>query len=319
MTLYDFLFNHRVLLVRSKALFIVGVYVNIIQFKGHHSRLPHADAHLLPGDYALWQAWRMPSGNYIIQGLDERSIPQGSTYPIDAATFTQVLTPLLASVGRTTRADAPDLIYEWYTEIASLKGPALYTQPQGEYHFFDMPPLHPDTLAAIALAEEHAQCGYPSDAEGAPATEKAVAEEDIAKEEPAAGKEITPLFDTDTPAPQLCEVAQLLLTHDKEALAEKIHSLINMPAEATDSSYQATLTELGLTLRQNKYYDLAKLCHLRVLELTPNDERVLFNIARTEYKAGNIDSAKDYLTRCLAVAPNFNVAKNFLTFISTDT
>lgn len=76
------------------------------------------------------------------------------------------------------------------------------------------------------------------------------------------------------------------------------------------------LTELGLVLRQKKQYTLAKQCHLRALELTPLDERILFNIARTEYEAGNIKAAQDYLSRCLALAPDFNVAKNFLAFIS---
>ena len=101
-------------------------------------------------------------------------------------------------------------------------------------------------------------------------------------------------------------------------LEEHVARLIAIPAKADNTPYQAVLTELGLVLRQKKQYTLAKQCHLRALQLAPNDERILFNIARTEYESGNITDAQEYLERCLSVAPDFTVAKNFLNFISTD-
>lgn len=116
--------------------------------------------------------------------------------------------------------------------------------------------------------------------------------------------------------PQIDDFFKRLLDEAEHPLEEHISRLIAIPAQENNTTYQAVLTELGLVLRQKKQYTLAKQCHLRALELTPLDERILFNIARTEYEAGNIKAAQEYLSRCLALAPDFNVAKNFLAFIS---
>lgn len=384
--------------------------MNTIQFQGHHSRIPHADVTLLPdAEHTLWQAWRLPSGNYIIQALTDEKRPEGVTYLLQGDIFPQVLTPLLATISSTTKASAPNIITMWYNEVASLKGTDLYGPPIVEYDNFTMPPLHPETLIAIESAKAleegdtsltapcppsaydnekprirqlgsvapettltpHSGTAIPSVpgnetdqgsaistaqeftdsqivsqsvSQGAPqtapqATSTTVAEttkDDApskAKElqSPATGPQTTisgapyphameeaiqALASNELAPPQIDDFFKRLLEEAEHPLEEHIARLIAIPAQENNTAYQAVLTELGLVLRQKKQYTLAKQCHLRALELTPLDERILFNIARTEYEAGNIKAAQDYLSRCLALAPDFNVAKNFLAFIS---
>ena len=347
--------------------------MNTIQFQGHHSRIPHADFTLLPdAEHTLWQAWRLPSGNYVIQALTDEKRPEGATHLLQGDIFPQVLTPLLATISSTTKASAPNIITMWYNEVASLKGTDLYGPPIVEYDNFTMPPLHPETLIAIesakVLEEDSTSLTAPCppstyDAEkprirqlGSVAPKATVASQvasltvsqatpttvvETAKNDAiATAKEaqapttppqatisgapyphameeaIQALASNELAPPQIDDFFKRLLEEAEHPLEEHISRLIAIPAQENNTAYRAVLTELGLVLRQKKQYTLAKQCHLRALELNPLDERILFNIARTEYEAGNIKAAQDYLSRCLALAPDFNVAKNFLAFIS---
>ena len=75
-------------------------------------------------------------------------------------------------------------------------------------------------------------------------------------------------------------------------------------------------TEFGLALRRKQKFTLALDSHLRALELAPNDEHILFNVARAEYELRNTDKAQHYLDKALSVAPDFTIAKNFKSFLS---
>lgn len=373
--------------------------MNTIQFQGHHSRIPHADFTLLPDpEHTLWQAWRLPSGNYIIQALTDEKRPEGTTHLLQGDIFPQVLTPLLATISSTTKACAPNIITMWYNEVASLKGTDLYGPPIVEYDNFTMPPLHPETLIAIesakALEEDdtslttpcppsvydaekprirqpglvapqttdvahssnglspaannqtdqgsvengaqgHTDSPPPSQSPSGAVPETVKDDVSSKAKEPqvltaspqvaisgatyphAMEEAIQALASNELAPPQIDDFFNRLLEEAGHSLEEHITRLIAIPAQENNTAYQAVLTELGLVLRQKKQYTLAKQCHLRALELAPLDERILFNIARTEYEAGDIKAAQDYLSRCLALAPDFNVAKNFLAFIST--
>lgn len=363
-----------------------------IQFQGHHSRIAHADASLLPdAEHTLWQAWRLPSGNYIIQALTDDKRPCGVTHFLEGALFPRALTPLLARIGPNTWADSPSLIQTWYNEVAALKGSNLYGPPLVEYENFALPLLHPETLAAIERAKavddnelppgatatpihdteqphikpcfnpatppleamadtpvegprlsgksgksgKHGKSGDSGKSGKLAATEftknasetfnAPVGEETCAPDTPKGpdspsalpmAEAVQALLSSEFAPRQIEDFFWLLQNDNGPTLAEHVNRLIAIPATEGNTAYQAVLTELGLVLRQKKQYNLAKQCHLRALQLAPNDERILFNIARTEYESGNINAAKDYLNRCLAIAPDFNVAKNFLTFIS---
>ncbi|MDR2799760.1 MAG: tetratricopeptide repeat protein [Desulfovibrio sp.] len=81
------------------------------------------------------------------------------------------------------------------------------------------------------------------------------------------------------------------------------------------SKYKFMFTEFGMALRRKKKIKLALLCHMRALNFAPNDENVLFNVARTEYELGRIDKAEEKLNKALLVNPGFTAAANFLSFL----
>lgn len=98
-------------------------------------------------------------------------------------------------------------------------------------------------------------------------------------------------------------------------LEQQIHELIS--TEGPFSWKQKFLfSELGLSLRKRRKHHLALTAHKRALALDPEDENVLFNIARTEYELGNYAHARDNLEKALAITPGFTSAVTFLSFLN---
>jgi hypothetical protein len=74
-------------------------------------------------------------------------------------------------------------------------------------------------------------------------------------------------------------------------------------------------TDCGLALRKRNLFALAKQFHLKARELSPDDENVLFNLARVMYESGKIDKAREYLCMSIKLSPDFEEGKDFLAFI----
>lgn len=74
-------------------------------------------------------------------------------------------------------------------------------------------------------------------------------------------------------------------------------------------------SEFGLALRKEKLHALALQSHLRALELSPRDEHVLFNVARSLNELGRVAEAREHLRRALSIAPDFETARHFLQFL----
>lgn len=88
-----------------------------------------------------------------------------------------------------------------------------------------------------------------------------------------------------------------------------------MSGDALTWKQKFMFTDFGLALRRKRLPRLALACHKRALAFAPNDEHILFNVARMEYELDNIEAAKDHLYQALAVAPDFAVARSFLQFL----
>lgn len=70
--------------------------------------------------------------------------------------------------------------------------------------------------------------------------------------------------------------------------------------------------ELGIELRGLSLYAQAIEFYQKALDLAPDDENLLFNMARAALEGGNPDQAKGYLTRALAINSNFEAAKKLM-------
>lgn len=96
---------------------------------------------------------------------------------------------------------------------------------------------------------------------------------------------------------------------------ERAFSRLLQRGTGFSSQQKFMFSEFGLALRRKHRHKLAMACHLRALELAPFDEYVLFNVARSKFELRDVESARNYLARALAIAPDFATARKFLSFL----
>lgn len=70
--------------------------------------------------------------------------------------------------------------------------------------------------------------------------------------------------------------------------------------------------ELGIELRGLSLYDQAIEFYQKALSLAPDDENLMFNIARAAMEGGNQDRARAYLNQALTLNPGFEAARKLL-------
>ena len=70
----------------------------------------------------LWQAWQMPDGNVMLQGIDADEKPVGEVFLVDQAVFLANACIAVAG-GLRLDADAPDLLFHWYEQALAETAP----------------------------------------------------------------------------------------------------------------------------------------------------------------------------------------------------
>lgn len=74
-------------------------------------------------------------------------------------------------------------------------------------------------------------------------------------------------------------------------------------------------SEFGTALRRRHLYSLSFRYHERAKELAPDDEHIVFNMARAMFDSGKVDRARKYLQQAVAMARDFQAGIDFLEFI----
>jgi tetratricopeptide (TPR) repeat protein len=97
----------------------------------------------------------------------------------------------------------------------------------------------------------------------------------------------------------------------------------------SEKHYQAALSmtqdmahvfnRLGIAYRRQKKYDKALDLYQRARIRHPEDENLLFNMARTHYETDNLEAAATLLRQALDLAPGFEEAKKFLAWLERKT
>ena len=277
----------------------------------------------------LWFAWEMPDGKYKVQALnaahqpmaearfvtgkefadrftyeaDNFFAPDGYTHPnmqgVDASAMplpdlflgekSAAILPAPADPGALL-ADDPNLLANW---AKAERRPKLQGSDPVKMPF--------DRLIG--------EVGTVPDEGGdqPPAT----LEEAAAKESAGGGDEANQVRQLRS------RFVQALLLLRRGARTESLTLLEEMlqePYEPFDGGAQL-FSEFGLGLRRLGFTPLALAAHRKALKFAPEDERILFNIARSYHDLGLVIEARDYLEQSLAVAPGFTAARQFLTFL----
>lgn len=89
-----------------------------------------------------------------------------------------------------------------------------------------------------------------------------------------------------------------------------------MGADATGVDAQKlAINAFGISLRKKKDFETATAYYHKALELAPDDERLLFNLARVLFEQGNAAGCQQILEQALAVDPDFAEARKFLRYV----
>ena len=282
------------------------------EFLGEYTMKPDARRDLLPVQHGdgLWQAWRMQEGNIMIQALNEEKEAWGTLYLMEEQEFLQNFLPFQGPQGRRVRADAPDLLSMWYEQAKAdpfQRERNHHSSNQTEPRPADSPWLD----SFFNEEDHHAHGGSESAPTGAaPASRTVEPVVRVAKDaETLAGE-----HEMDMRA-SFAAVSEALQREEPQAL-DDLTRLISRPGAYTWKQ-KYMFTEFGLALRKLHRPAEALACHRRALSLSPKDEHVLFNVARSEYEMGNLPAAKAYLAESIAAAPDFDAARNFLDFLNS--
>jgi len=73
--------------------------------------------------------------------------------------------------------------------------------------------------------------------------------------------------------------------------------------------------ECGIQLRKQELYDEAANYYQRALSLSPNDENLLFNLARALFEKGDFENAREQIQKALAINPHFKEGRVLLSYI----
>jgi hypothetical protein len=290
-------------------------------------------------------AWRQENGINIVLPMGRGNTPHGSCYLVDDRDFTFLFSPVDSAITPDDfilrpplRSDAPDLLGMWYEQ--SLAGqPSAPVSPatgheNGSLFLSSLsgdetlltPAWHPDDIFHEPEDKAVPDTGYVSEPPVANQTapsESGPPEADDAASAPVA--KVSVEEEQEDPESRSARLEQrmrgkfefLLQAMDDNAdpqAEEEVARLLTL-GSSFGWKQKFMFTEFGLALRRKRKFTLALSSHLRALDLAPNDEHILFNVARAEYELRNPDNARYYLDKALSVAPDFTVAKNFQSFL----
>ena len=101
---------------------------------------------------------------------------------------------------------------------------------------------------------------------------------------------------------------------EKEKAKDILERLVKLDA-AFEEEHKHLFNEFGIGLRKQKMYEEAVDYYKRALELTKDDENLLFNVARAYFGLQKYDKCAEYLKKALEINPDFEEARQFLEYL----
>ena len=281
----------------------------------------------------LWFAWEMTDGNYKVQALNAAHQPMAEPRIITAKEFSARFTYETECFAAPEGCSHPSLqgmdaaaplsdLFLGAQDDSQAAPPAFQETPGG------LQANDPNLLLAWARTEPKIKA-QTADPVKIP-FDRLVGEVQTQEEGDASAVQ-SRIESSREPAPKNKEetqqvrqlrsrFVQALLLLRRGARAESLALLEEMLTRHYEpfAGGAQVFSEFGLGLRRLGFVHLALAAHKRALDFAPNDERILFNIARSYHDLDLLPEAKDYLEKALAVAPEFVAARQFLLFIDTD-
>lgn len=109
-------------------------------------------------------------------------------------------------------------------------------------------------------------------------------------------------------------LALIRLQSNRDLALESLGKLAESQANFR-KQHKFMFTDFGTALRRRHLYSLSFRFHERAKLLAPDDEHILFNMARALFDSGKVDKARSCLEQAVAMASDFQAGSDFLTFI----
>ena len=109
----------------------------------------------------------------------------------------------------------------------------------------------------------------------------------------------------------------LAQNNSPEKTLDYVKKLLNVMftrADVLEFEQATNINEQGISLRKSANLDNALKFYLKALELRPNDDHLMFNIARVYYDMLDRDKAVEFLEQALEINPDFKEASLFLSY-----
>jgi len=101
---------------------------------------------------------------------------------------------------------------------------------------------------------------------------------------------------------------------DTEKAQNIFERLVKLDA-AFEKEHKHLFNEFGIKLRKNKMYRQCLEYYKRALELAPEDDHLLYNIARCYFEMKDYSKCKEYLEKALELNPELEEAKKFMEYL----
>jgi hypothetical protein len=109
-------------------------------------------------------------------------------------------------------------------------------------------------------------------------------------------------------------IALIRLRNNRDQALESLNRILEYKAPF-QKEHKHMFSDFGTALRRRRLHSMACRFHERAKELAPDDEHILFNLARALYDSGKFAQAAEHLQAALSMSRHFKPGADFLEYI----
>lgn len=266
-------------------------------FLGIYTRIPAEGSQEAPSK-SRWHVWSLEAGQFLAQEVIPGSESQGPSQQIDSNEFFNCFRvhAAFSANGKRNTPKMPEEQQAQSTPQTDAKAPLDNTATSGLNIFDD------DEPAPVSREEKSTPATFFKD--------KNVQTDASSQAEPF----ITDLEQLEQQMRSDFSLALIRLQSNRDLALESLSKLSESQANFS-VQHKFMFTDFGTALRRRHLYSLAFRFHERAQLLAPDDEHILFNMARALFDSGKVDKARSHLEQAVAMSSDFQAGSDFLAFI----
>lgn len=276
-------------------------------FLGVYSKIMPAGDESAEGQ-RRWHVWSLDGGQFLIQEIFPDTNTEGESRRIDSSEFFGSYRVHAAFSSTIKGQQAPQAPVKEPKQDAPRRTMKTTVIPPPSKSIFDE--LERDDGLSDSMGQARAVVDeMPQPREDATFyTRKAASEETVLRQF------ITDLEKLEEQLRSDFSLALIRLQTNREKALESLNKIVDNNIKF-EKKHKFMFSDFGTALRRRHLYSLAFRFHERAKELAPDDEHILFNMARAMFDAGKVEQARKYLQQAVAMSHDFQAGSDFLEFI----